>query len=773
MTSSLETLLDQMESCWREGSSPLLFLGAGAGVSPSFEPEERLPDGQQLLAQILDHHSRGDGATCDCTTDVTCNWAPDFARDFASGIQRYADYLGLDPAQVATHPDMALGVLASEGAEGWRAGLSRALEGKPVPPGYRILARLAARKMAQVIFTTNLDEALESAFQLEKVPFVGLVSGQDYADFEYLYDRGVPLICKLHGTVSLPSSIPLSPDSLGELEAGRRDALLETLRSSPLVLIVGYGARDPDVLPALQGMDVERAWRVSLGEPSGGLSDAFQRESRLISSVGAEDLFVAMARRFRIPGREVLPEERAACSLTGGNRPFYFVDPVFGRIDFPGISERVFQVIASGDMQRLRGVQQLSLVDLEYPGAVHSRFNHALGVAHLVRLGLDHIRSIDDGCAALVSPRDYVETIIAALLHDIGHGPFGHVMDTFFERIGEHAHNHETYTTDRIRGEIVAYGLPEILEGLELDVETIASRAAGAFPDQKCFLSQLIAHYGLDFDRIEYLARDSHFSGIGPRGFNYAVIVNAVVPVQGRRISPSTRESHHLEQDCYYLAYDERAVEHSIEPLLLARHLMYRQVYEGEINRAAQLMIAKALEALYRWGEVDPNELMGWTDWELWSYYMGSINPLARHMALRVKYGRLYGCVDALAAGEDERALVGLVQRIKSSGRIDAFEDDLLQALRSYEIPVGRDTVLVDAPRARRPELLLVTRTDRCGRAVGGVRDVTEAREMSARLSGEGRASRPVRLYCPPEWPEEIVSSAFREVLARWEEDFE
>ena len=760
-------------------------MGAGAGVSPSFAPEEQLPDGPLLLARLLAFHYRGDEMMADhfapdnardFAPDNARDFAPDdvrdFARDFASGIRRYADCLRLDPAQVAAHPDMVLGILASGGAEGWRAGLLQALEGKPVPPGYRILARLADRQVVRVIFTTNLDEALERAFHLEEVPFVRLVSSEDYADFEYLFDRGVPLICKLHGTVHLPSSIPLSPDSLKELEAGRRDALIEALRRSPLVLIVGYGARDPDILPLLQEVDGERAWWVALGGLADSLARAFKRKGRLISSVGSEDLFVALARRFRIPGQEVLPEERAICSLPGESRPLYYVDPVFGRIDFPGISERIFRVIASGDMQRLRGVQQLSLVDLEHPGAVHSRFNHALGVAHLVRLGLDHIRSIDERCAALVSPQDYAETIIAALLHDIGHGPFGHVMDTFFERIGEHAHGHETYTADRIRGKIVAYGLPEILGELEMSVETIASRAAGAFPDRKCFLSQLIAHYGLDFDRIEYLARDSYFSGIGPSGFNYAIIVNAVVPVRGERISRLTRESHGLKRDCYYLAYDERVVEHSIEPLLLARHLMYRQVYEGEINRAAQLMIAKALEALYRWGEVDPDELMGWTDWELWSYFMGGINPLARYMALRVKYGRLYRCVDTLRAHGEDLNLIDLVRRIKSSGRIGAFEDDLIEALRSREVPVAHETALVDAPRARRPELLLVTRTDSRGRAVGTVRDVTEGRQLSALLSGEGRASRPVRLYCPPEWPEEIVRPTFREVLARWEEGF-
>ncbi|MCA1751450.1 MAG: HD domain-containing protein, partial [Flavobacteriales bacterium] len=167
-------------------------------------------------------------------------------------------------------------------------------------------------------------------------------------------------------------------------------------------------------------------------------------------------------------------------------------DPVYGFITVP--DELIFDLIEHPDFQRLRRIKQVGMSHLVYPGALHTRFHHALGAMHLMGLAILNLR--DKG--VVISAEEALGAKVAILLHDIGHGPFSHSLE--FSIVKDV--NHE-----------VISGL--LMERLNAEFGGKLTTGIAIFRDEypKKFLHQLVSGQ-LDMDRLDYLSRDSFYSGV-------------------------------------------------------------------------------------------------------------------------------------------------------------------------------------------------------------------------------------------------------------------
>ncbi|MEA3460512.1 MAG: HD domain-containing protein [Bacteroidota bacterium] len=213
-------------------------------------------------------------------------------------------------------------------------------------------------------------------------------------------------------------------------------------------------------------------------------------------------------------------------------------DPVYGFIKIP--YDTVFDLIEHPLFQRLRRIRQLGLTHFVYPGANHTRFQHAVGAMHLMGLAIEVIRS--KGHA--ISEEEARGVTIAILLHDIGHGPFSHSLEQSLIRNTTH---------EEISLKFMEQLNHEFGGELDMAIEIFKNR----YP--KKFLHQLVSSQ-LDMDRLDYLKRDSFFTGVteGVIGSDRIIKMLNVLNDQ--------------------LVVDEKGI-YSIEKFLIARRLMYWQVY--------------------------------------------------------------------------------------------------------------------------------------------------------------------------------------------------
>lgn len=230
-------------------------------------------------------------------------------------------------------------------------------------------------------------------------------------------------------------------------------------------------------------------------------------------------------------------------------------DPVYGFIGVP--NSFIYDLISHPWMQRLRNIKQLGLTQLVYPGAVHSRFHHALGAMHLVTQVIEVLKT--KGVA--ISDAEAEAVLAAILLHDIGHGPFSHTL----ENVLVESFHHESITI------YLMEQLNQQFSGrLNLAIEIFTNRY------QRKFFHQLISGQ-LDMDRMDYLNRDSFFTGVieGVIGFDRIIKMLDVADDK--------------------LVVEEKGI-YSIEKFLIARRLMYWQVYFHKTVLAAENMLIQVIK---------------------------------------------------------------------------------------------------------------------------------------------------------------------------------
>ena len=229
-------------------------------------------------------------------------------------------------------------------------------------------------------------------------------------------------------------------------------------------------------------------------------------------------------------------------------------DPVYGFITLP--YGTLFDIVEHPYFQRLRRIKQVSLTHYVYPGAMHTRFLHALGAFHLVRQSLDVL--ISKGIE--ISEAECEAVCVAILLHDIGHGPFSHTLEHTLIQV-----HHETLSL------LFMQRLNEEFRGrLDLAIRIFRNQY------DKPFLHQLVSGQ-LDMDRMDYLNRDSYFTGVSEGVIGYDRIIKMLNVRDGQLV---------VEQKGIY----------SIEKFLIARRLMYWQVYLHKTVLAAELMLVQTLK---------------------------------------------------------------------------------------------------------------------------------------------------------------------------------
>ncbi len=237
------------------------------------------------------------------------------------------------------------------------------------------------------------------------------------------------------------------------------------------------------------------------------------------------------------------------------NKKKLFNDPVYGFVSIA--YETVFDLIEHPYFQRLRNIKQLGLTHLVYPGALHTRFHHALGAMHLMGIALETLKN--KGIA--ITEEEAEAVTIAILLHDIGHGPFSHAL--------------ESCIVPGVQHEALSV---LIMHRLNKDFNGKLSLAIAIFENkyEKKFLHQLVSSQ-LDMDRLDYLNRDSFYTGVSEGVIGFDRILKML----------------HVVND--ELVVEEKGI-YSIEKFLISRRLMYWQVYLHKTVIAAEQLLVKIFQ---------------------------------------------------------------------------------------------------------------------------------------------------------------------------------
>jgi hypothetical protein len=230
-------------------------------------------------------------------------------------------------------------------------------------------------------------------------------------------------------------------------------------------------------------------------------------------------------------------------------------DPVYGFLRFP--EPQVMHIIAHPWFQRLRHIKQMGMAHLVYPGAVHTRLHHSLGACHLMNEALDVLKSK----GVQFTAEECVAARLAILLHDVGHGPFSHALEhSLVEGV-----SHEQVSR------LIMHRINKETGGM---LDTAIQIFDHAYPRR--YLHQLVSSQ-LDMDRMDYLNRDSFFTGVSEGVIGYDRILQMLTVVSDD------------------LMVEQKAV-HSVEKFIIARRLMYWQVYLHKTVLGAELLIVNILK---------------------------------------------------------------------------------------------------------------------------------------------------------------------------------
>jgi len=287
-------------------------------------------------------------------------------------------------------------------------------------------------------------------------------------------------------------------------------------------------------------------------------------------------------------------------------------DPVHGPI---ALDPLALALIGTPEFQRLWGIRQTGFAHLVFPGANHTRLEHSLGTYWVAGRFAEHL-----GLGAAASR----ELATGALLHDLGHGPFSHTLDgPMREVLG---HSHETESRRRIEGRGSSPGtVPEVLRRHGVDPRRVADLVDPPREAPRSWLGEIL-HGAIDADRVDYLQRDAHYTGVAHGAIDAVRLLDTLRVVGGRLVFAEKGRS-------------------AVEGFLVGRALMYSSVYFHKTVRAAEMMAQGAVERQPGYpGSARP--LFGWTDGELLVRLgdVGGISGgLVRAIEERQLYKRAYG----------------------------------------------------------------------------------------------------------------------------------
>ena len=372
--------------------------------------------------------------------------------------------------------------------------------------------------------------------------------------------------------------------------------------------------------------------------------------------------------------------------------------------DHVPVCDLAADLLDTPEVQRLRHIKQLSTVRLVYPSANHTRFEHSLGVYHLAREALSQL-GVEESRAKSVRA--------AALLHDAGHGPYGHQTEGIIQRrLGRHH--------DEV-GDLLGQGrLAAVLESHGLDPDDVAALIAG-----EAKLGQLVAGE-LDVDRMDYLVRDAHHTGVPYGTIDHSRLLAALQFRDGD------------------LALSEGNVQ-TAEGTLVARALMNATVYRHHVSRIAGAMLERAGERLLDATDLSTAEFARMTDDRLLAAMRDceATADAARRLERRSLYKR---AIWAKLDGVPESVVAA------DHGTIREFEREIAAAA-----DVTPNEVVVDTPgEPNMPETSTRVVVD------GEVRKLADESPLVEGLRAAGRAQWRLGVYAPEEKIPEVGAAAGR-----------
>jgi HD superfamily phosphohydrolase len=338
-------------------------------------------------------------------------------------------------------------------------------------------------------------------------------------------------------------------------------------------------------------------------------------------------------------------------------------DAVHGTVRIEGA---ILELLETLELQRLNAIRQLGLTYLVFPGANHSRIEHSLGVYHIAS---KLVKNLD------MEEHERNLVCCAALLHDVGHGPFSHTLEPVINDIL--GLDHMEFTEQIILGaddnvveeERKEFGdvkrIPDVLESHGIVPSAVANLIRGG---KRNPLGQII-HGTIDVDQLDYLLRDAHYTGVAHGIIDIDRLIETV--------------SIHEEA----LAIDKKGVA-AVEGLLVARALMFSSVYFHKTVRIAEMMMARAVESSDR--EISSVRKM--VDAELISWLMGQ-GGHQRSMALNLKYRKLYKKVFEMDEDELNEEEKGKLSPLLEPSKRKALEMEMCNAAN---IPQG--SIIIDIP---------------------------------------------------------------------------
>jgi uncharacterized protein len=342
---------------------------------------------------------------------------------------------------------------------------------------------------------------------------------------------------------------------------------------------------------------------------------------------------------------------------------FRIRDPIHNFISF---SEKEINIINTEIFQRLRRIRQLALADLVYPGCTHTRFEHSLGVSYIADKIARQLIS-----AAVINDRDILPIRIAALLHDLGHGPFSHISEyiltkNYRPKKGSRAEIEEIHEDITIRLIKTSKIFKNIL-GPKLLHETISIL-------ENRDVRKDIVSGSLDADKLDYLLRDAYYAGVKYGSFDLAKILESLIPIE-------TGRSAHLGINFEGI--------HAVEQLILAKHHMTVQVYRHRVRAITDAMIIRGIELAIKHDDKVIKELyeykisnmylenyIKWCDIKVIDHMLNCKYANAREIFQRLYQRRLFKLIHRKAINDKEMKDVGLRSKFLSleDGKQHAYE---------------------------------------------------------------------------------------------------
>ena len=365
--------------------------------------------------------------------------------------------------------------------------------------------------------------------------------------------------------------------------------------------------------------------------------------------------------------------------------------PIYG---FIKISDWERQIIAQPAFQRLRRIRQLAWTDFIYPGAMHSRFEHSLGVMHMATMLYDGI--VERSRHLLEEELGYVEDglrrhrvliRLTALLHDVGHAPFSHASEELFPTkiSGGERYVHEDYSASicrrHFRDVIRDHPLNRNYDFTEEDVANLLE--GGEEAGHAIFWRDLISGQ-MDADRMDYLVRDAHHAGVGYGRYDWRRIVNTI------RVVPS------VDDGSPRIGVGEDGL-HAAESLILARYFMFTQVYFHKTRVAYDHHLHEALKVMLPGGvfpapiDSELEDYLAWDDWQVLGRLANDEGgEHGRRIAARNHY-RMIAQTPETPSDDDLRRLNSWREALHDMLAFEGRADKSWYKLGATDIPVFRE----------------------------------------------------------------------------------